>query len=289
MEIPTPLTVRSSFRTETNVSEAGSAGRARSLSDLAPLRLRDDDLVLFAHIPKTAGTSVIATLRTWFPDGSTFEIGGSMAEARVRVGMIDTDRIRLVAGHMADGPYRPLFRARARYPICITVLRDPVERLLSLFSHIMRRQTEDWQLLLADRGLGLKDFLRSRILAEQTDNLQTRMIAGALNGNLDVLEWSSGFRDRQAWLEIGKQRLEQFACVGVTENLDSFLASLANRFGMPAPAPAPRLNATPRQVIGSLDDEARGLLEQRTAFDRELYEHARLLVDRRSEDLRSSR
>src|SRR4051812_30440612 len=89
--------------------------------------------VIFLHVPKASGTTLIKLLHRWYPREEIYEVGTRpraehLAELRARPG------VRLVLGHAAFGLHEAMSEP-ARY---ITVLREPVARVISQFHYTSR-------------------------------------------------------------------------------------------------------------------------------------------------------
>jgi hypothetical protein len=122
-------------------------------------------------------------------------------------GMLNRQDLTAVAGHFSFGIHRYV----AQPCTYVTVLRDPVSRILSLYDEL-RAQNR-----LASK---LEEFIVTPPLPEM-ENDQTRRIAG-----LDATDPE----DHERMLEEAKRNLRiHFAVVGVTERMDETLC-LMHRF-----------------------------------------------------------
>lgn len=101
------------------------------------------------HIPKTAGTSLRKALEQYLqPERVEYDYGSESRETTPRVlqhvytegdlhafrESMEADAIRLLAGHVPTGKYLPIFGAAE----CISIVREPVARLVSEFNHRVR-------------------------------------------------------------------------------------------------------------------------------------------------------
>ena len=123
--------------------------------------------VIFLHIPKACGTTLTKLLQRWCRREEVYEVGKKpreehVAELRVRPG------VRLVIGHAAFGLHEAM-PAETRY---LTVLRDPVERLVSHFHYAGRTPVHKLHAAIKSGEMTLL------ALARHVANLQTRYLGG---------------------------------------------------------------------------------------------------------------
>ena len=207
---------------------------------------------LFLHLPKTAGTTLKTCIydeyavedgwtRGWVRDGIYYFPYGFRKAKRPRFTRavretLGRDDVRAVVGHFWFG----LHRLVPRPSFYVTLLRDPVERVVSLYHHLLREEAE-----LLD-GVSLHEFVTELRLRE-VDNDQTRRIAG--------VEPPFGAVD-EAVLELAKRNLaERFAFVGVTERFDESLLALKRRLGWEYVLYIPALVNHDRPAASSLPPE----------------------------------
>ena len=209
-------------------------------------------ILVFTHIPRTAGMTLISVLR------SVYGIGHCRAtqfhrpapdELRVytgadlRLDMRFYPWLRAISGH-AVKPFLDYGEVEPRLT-WITMLRDPVDRFLSHYRYYCNRRRisptfEEW---CAERG-------------ERAANLQVRWLAGTV--------------DLAAAKEVLARR---FACVGDQADFDTSLATFAACLGEPRfpTSVGWTINAT---ASGS-DALDRDLAAGFNQLDIELYEHFR--------------
>src|SRR2546428_5817130 len=231
----------------------------------------DDPLLVFVHIPKTAGTTIGTLLRHHYgPRFRRINTSGAAHDSerlqeRVAAALAEPT-VQAVQGHISFG-LSEFFPADARYA---TLLRDPLERMLSEYHHLVTRTgtwRHDWlpapspELTLAD-CLGVRSYI--------PDNLQTRMLCG-LALPIDPLSADA--------LEQAKRNLhDRFRYVGTTERFDEFLALLNIELAWPTVA-YERVRVVPgRPGREALTPDALRLAEEATVLDRALHEYAGQLL-----------
>lgn len=245
--------------------------------------------VLFVHIMKTAGTTVVRNLR------ETFELDEIYPSGRLDLlhhasGDLDVDHhlsvsyllglpperrrtIRVYIGHF---PYvvRELLGIELR---AATLLRDPVERTLSLLHQLRRAQP--WE------GSGPRPAAQRALedLYEDPDVFGPLI----LDHQTKVLSMSPAdeprtFKDLihvdEARLDRAKAALAEMDVVGTTEAFPDFLAATEARFGWRVVKGA-RKNVTPAEDRVPVDPAFRRRIARDNAIDVELHRHASEMVE----------
>jgi hypothetical protein len=140
---------------------------------------REQPLLVFFHLSKTAGSTVrfvmarqirhdeILTIDDFPTIEEANRIWNSLPAGR-------RGRIKCVQGHL---PFAPdLFAPRAT--TCFTVLRDPVERVISEYYYNLHEPERRFHTALNRDRIALAQFVRDEQFAE-VHNMQTRILAGA--------------------------------------------------------------------------------------------------------------
>jgi hypothetical protein len=256
----------------------------------APLATPADGAVcLFLHVPKTAGSTLKNCIyhhyavpgygADWFHDGIYYFPYGFHKARRpdftpeVRT-MFARDDLRAVTGHFWFGAHehvpQPCFY--------ITLLRDPVDRVVSLYHHV--RKTEDEQVNEADEqfhervaaGATLEEFVAD-LGCREADNDQTRRIAGVEPPFGEV---------RDETLERAKANLrDRIAFVGTVERFDESLIALKRLLGWERVFYVPALVNAERPPQSALPPETVALIAERNRYDVALYEYGSALLDDR--------
>jgi hypothetical protein len=168
---------------------------------------------------------------------------------------------------------------------CFTVLRDPVQRLLSQVSDLRRLSDADtadhppeWRACFEDsRRLSLKDFLDKHAHRGGfwfLDNYMTRALAAGRVGNeLDEV------RDPDRLCEVALLSLEtDYDFVGLTDDMDLSRNAICAMVGLPPARKIPTINVSrmgghPASELYGLDD----VLDRLTRVDRVIYDRAQQL------------
>jgi hypothetical protein len=189
--------------------------------DAAP-SLADDgaadsgSLLVFDHIPKTAGTTFRRSyLTVAFPRDQRWILSGGDQNAEDRERFLNLPkerrrRFRIVAGHDAEA-----LRSRLPHARFLTVIRDPVDRAISSYLHAQYHPGNEalWP-DVAERQMGLQEY----VLKYEPPNMQSSRLLG-----------EGRFDERQ----IRRRLDERYALVGYTEAFDQFVFLLHVLEGFP--------------------------------------------------------
>jgi hypothetical protein len=219
-----------------------------------------EPLVLFLHIPKTAGTTLRHIIeRQYPPDAILIQNQPTLHQALQALPPGKADRVSVVMGHLWFGAHA-LFARPATY---LTMLRDPIDRIISHYYFVQR----DPQHYLHDvvRGMSLEEYVTSNCSAE-ISNDQTRLLAGSAPAEIG--------QPSEDILATAKQNLDRhFAVVGLTEEFDWSVILMKRRFGWRSPFYLKR-NVTRHPTKAKLSSETVRLIEQRNQLDLAVYRYA---------------
>lgn len=238
--------------------------------------------LVFIHIPKTAGTSMRSALESAVPAEKILHLYPTeWAVDPSTLPDLPAERltgIELVIGHIAFGVHEQLPGLSTVYA---TIVRDPVEQLLSHYYHYVRavdtgsgaRSENRWQQAVAS-GLTLESFVKAEGGGGKRvfQNRQTWTIAGQPR-KMD--------RDDPTLLKRAKRNIKRyFSAVGTTQDPDALARGIAEVMGWSPPAPIPTLNVNPnRPTRDSLPAEVVREIEDLNRLDAELFHHVENLVE----------
>lgn len=203
------------------------------------------------------------------PRGSVIDAGNYLRDPDRAIARISSGRIargRVAVGHIPYGLFRAHLPRDSRY---VTVLRDPVERILSHYHGHIRRtdRTEALGLVTAE---SLQEALELR--PSDLSNLATRFLCGDPS---PMGELPADALDR------AKANLRDFEFVGITERFDESIVLMQRALGLPTVL-YERLHVSPdRPSADEISEEDRSLIVEMNTLDRELYSFARTLFDER--------
>jgi len=221
------------------------------------------------HIPKTAGTSLRMAIEKSLGEESIFPSseylrrkGGKYPNAydlSCALKGVGSD-VRLVQGHFSVKDIETFAPEAKR----ITILRDPLARVISLLQHLKHRnnQAESFDEMMAPGGRAIV----------ATKNHQTRLLSGLPQDAAD-----------EEHFEAAKEHLHTFAVVGITERYAETLLLCEQTLGVRLGKPT-RLNVSPAKK-DTPPDRLTSQLVDMNRYDQKLYDYAASLMSARLSDL----
>lgn len=179
--------------------------------------------LIFLHIPKTAGTTLNRIIEWQYDPRRIFTVDPHQIRATVkRLRTFPEERrrhLQAVRGHFIYGIHDCLPQGGTY----ITMLRDPVKRVLSSYQFILRRPLHPLHRKLKKKGVGVKEFLE---FTANRQNLQTKMLAG--------VPYVGPCED--STLAQAQEHLEKsFRVVGISERFQESLLLIATSFDWTIP------------------------------------------------------
>jgi Galactose-3-O-sulfotransferase len=218
--------------------------------------------VIFLHLPKTAGSTLRGIIERQYGSRSILPLYESkFGEELAAIPPNQMDRLRVVMGHFYFGAHASLSKPSTY----ITVLRDPIDRIISRY-YFVRRSPLD-PVYDAVREMSLKEFAET-----YCDNDQTRLLAGKYDG------LSFGRCSDDEMLDIAKRNLTKyFAVVGITEEFDRSLILMKRILGWRNPFYIRRNVTRGRPRKDKLPQETLNVIQANSELDLELYRYAEKL------------
>jgi hypothetical protein len=246
---------------------------------------------LFIHVMKTGGTTLhFSLLENFAPDevyphpdldfigeGSKRGILRPLTMPYLR--MIPPERrkrIRVYTGHF---PYMARDVLGGDFAT-VTILRDPVDRTVSLLRQFRRRAL--WAPPHVPEPMGemsLEEaYEQPAVYQRLVHNHQTKIFSMTLADA--PMGYMHPIHVDESRLALAKENLASVDVVGLTERYDEFLDGVTARFGWRLRRSA-RANEAPDDDISSVSDSFRRRVVEDNAIDVEFYEYAKDLVDAR--------
>lgn len=146
--------------------------------------------IIFVHIRKTAGISLRSLIKGRFSPEYYFK--EKTPQHLRELPVTERKKLKFISGHAPYGLHK-LLPQKCEY---ITLLREPTDRIISLYKHLLRKGQD----------------ITFRELIESEKNNQ-------------VLMFGTNFNE-------AKKRLDEFAFVGITERFDESVVVFRKKFGL---------------------------------------------------------
>jgi hypothetical protein len=248
--------------------------------------------VFFVHVMKTGGTTLFRNLRDNYPldqlypyrkldiryDGRKLDIRHHLSVSYLLNLPPERHRqIRVYTGHF---PYVTSELLEGDFTT-VTILRDPIERTLSLLRQFRRKVpwVDDSAPMPPLASRTLEEVYENPFVFEPlVHNHQTKIFS--MKESDEPESYMDVINVDRARLELAKENLAKIDVLGVTERFDDFLDDVSARFGWELDRDA-RANATPSDDIEPVSAALLRRIADDNALDIELHEHAKQLQEQR--------
>lgn len=239
---------------------------------------KPEKTLIFVHIPKTAGSTLSSILERQYDPSKTWKFYPTYSSARESFNYFqklpESERIKfkLVSGHIYYGLH-DLLPQPSTY---ITMLRDPIDRLVSSYYFIRRHSTHPFH--QDAKSMSLIDFFSCVERTRGFNNCQVRFLAGY-----------DGDSVNEEVLSLAKQNLQSsFAVVGLQEKFDESIILMKNLLGWHHHFfYSKKLVSKKRPAKEKLSPAELKIMEKHNELDLELYEYARKIFRARVSELGS--
>ena len=225
--------------------------------------LREDETLVFLHIPKTGGVTLSTLLYNRFPPGTVRSFDNFRA-ADGRITDAPEEVLRTCRSLRSHEDYDTIRSHLKRNAVWVTMLRDPVARVVSHFQFQLRLQG---RVIPEDPDEWTREFLAyfdGFYWERKHDNRHVRTLAGAIDGPM-------GRRPQREWLPAAKARLESMDVVGLTERMRDSISMLTYTLDLEPFVLIPRLNeAPPKYPSRTLAPDIEREIRKRESLDLEL-------------------
>jgi len=240
------------------------------LSSDEDIKRRKETTTIFLHIPKSAGQTLFQILNREYKHANIYTFQGGrqrLANSIIEfknLPIVECHKYRLLRGHVKFGIHHLIERPFTY----ITILRDPVSRILSHYHYVLRTPAHALHELVVSTGMDIERYVSSG-LSTELNNGQVRLIAGVGSG-LPFGQCS------EALLQEAITNLEtSFSVVGLTERFDDTILLMHQTLGWHKfPFYTKRNVAKGRGYEMELHAEAIEAIRKYNALDLKLYEYA---------------
>jgi hypothetical protein len=236
------------------------------------------------HVPKTGGTTLSRIVDSYFQKEQICP-AYYMPEL-FKIPINELHKYRLFRGHLSYSICQLL-----KNPVCITVLRDPVQRIFSYYRFICSREHHPKHHILSQ--MSLMEVLNDRAESVPISNHQTRFLGRDLDLSVLKARFNGDTKTKpqkksEIDLELAKKRLKNFGCIGLTERFDDSLFLMAYTFNWPVSLDYQWLNKTQEGAETHVDitDEVIEKIVDMNELDLQLYEYAKGIFEKRFQEMK---
>ena len=231
-----------------------------------PSKMMEEPIIIFQHIPKTAGTTLRYIIQYQFPPSAICELYGSSGSPAQRIAKLQSlsklqqQKIKIINTHVGFGLHDYL-QQPCRY---ITFLREPVQRAVSMYYYFQKTKNPQFV------ELSLEEFVRTY---PGVQNGMTKNLSGiVLQTQLGTAEADRELVCDRSSLEIARANLQRhFKFVGISERFDESLLLLRQILGWKIPL-FDKSNTSKKPQ--SIDRQILKYIERQNELDLQLYESA---------------
>ncbi len=223
----------------------------------------------FCHIPKTAGM----TFRTIIEDQFCCEdvCPATLNAQLAKLSPEDLQRYRLFRGHLGFSNLPGLLQGKR--VINITVLREPIARVISHYDYIRRMPGDPHYAAVKD--MSLEEFAQRLTAGKLGKNIQTYHVAKTAKFSLEGLSSEES-------LELARTSLDDFGFVGLVERFQDSLFLLSYIFGWKPILNTRRENASKvKKPVNEIPESTLEVIRQNSQLDAQLYQHAQAVFEQR--------
>jgi hypothetical protein len=219
-----------------------------------------EEAIIFLHVPKAAGSTLNRLIELEYPLFEIYSIDPVFFRRSwthlQRLSAKRLGKIRIFKGHMLFGLHTILPQS-ATY---ITVLREPVDRVLSAFYFMRSYKLHPLYWRLKFGNWSLEDYVRR----SRRENVQCKILAGAEYNKPCTAEIC----------ETAKENLRHFSVVGLSERFEESLALMKLRFGWKLKRYSSFNVTRTRPSKVDVPRSTLDLIAEKNSFDIALYECA---------------
>ena len=221
--------------------------------------------LLFDHMYKCGGMSLIAYLQMHYPARKAFLTGTPNLDASVeRFRALPTARrnsYQLICGHSANA----LIDYCHPSTTIVTLLRDPVDRIVSHYFYVKENPTHHLYQVIHERNLSLKNYATSEISAELS-NWYTIHFSGMEPPEVEQ-------NPEEAYEKALNCLLSRYHLIGFLDRITDFTAALRRKVRLRYPFGDTRRNVTRRRLpLDQVTQSARQSIYEANRLDVALYD-----------------
>lgn len=228
----------------------------------------NNDTIIFLHIPKTAGSTLITTLKKRFNLNNSLFGTEDIPDIEMIVKRLSPEQrkdLKFITGHLEFGIHDLLPRPATYF----SFLRNPVDRVISEYYFVLESPDHHLYKKVIDEKISLQEFVEQKLTL---GNGQTRMIIGLRNPEVNCCKNS---------FTQAKSNIENFfSVIGLTERFDESLILLQKQYGWNQLSYARWVHKSKsRPKVEDLSEKTFETIINANYYDLKLYEFGKALFD----------
>lgn len=230
--------------------------------------MNENKVSIFQHIPKTAGSTLRSILKKHYnSDEICIANRDEMIKKLNDLSENELDKIKCLNGHVLFGIHEHLSNRPYEY---YTMLRDPVEHVLSEYYFILRKPNNLSHNIVTN--MSFEEFITSEQFKGRTSNRQTLFVSGGVQDDI----------------KLAKENLENYyAVVGITEMFEESLFLIAQELGWKNYRYRKKNVTKERPLREDFPEEVIEIIMKNNEFDIELYNFGKQLLEEKIQNLSS--
>jgi len=220
--------------------------------------------IVFDHLPKCGGSSINQFLSGAFPRKYIYAINGNQPHSSVndfkKLPASKRHKIKLIYGHLAN----ELFEYSHPNSIRATVLRDPVDRIVSHYYYVKRMKNHYLHQRVESENIQLADYCYNNLSGE-LENWYVNHFSGLDNQEIHK-------NPAKAVGLAYKNIVEKYHVVGFQDDIASFIKELKQVAKISVQFNNEVVNRTKNRIsIKDLDQDTLEKISKKNSLDLELF------------------
>jgi hypothetical protein len=232
---------------------------------------------IYLHIPKTGGTTLRDIIYRQYKKDQILTIKTLKESAQIHKDITSTNynHLKIIQGHLKYGFHNNV-NIRPAY---FTILRNPVERVLSTYYYVLSNRNNPQNLSTLGKQMSIYEFIESGINPFVL-NGQTQLISG-ITGSID-----NPIIQSEELYTLAKKNIENhFLFLGITEMFDESILILKDLLGWHMPYYSFANRTKKKTNYDAINPKVISFIKEYNQLDIRLYNFAKTtLLNRMEED-----